>query len=78
MMAVMTDVKTSESDEMVGQWVVAVAAVGDSRVAAVDNRSLCLGHYRAGSHVPSLVLMKHPLMVVSESDVLAAMSLLKP
>ena len=37
-MAVMTDVKTSESDEMVGQWVVAVVVVGDTIVvAAVDS-----------------------------------------
>ena len=36
-MAVMADVKTSESDEMlVGQWVVAVGQVGDTVVVAVE------------------------------------------
>ena len=37
-MAVMADVKTSESDEMVGQWVMAVVVVGDTKVlvAAVE------------------------------------------
>ena len=36
-MAVMTDVKTSESDE---QWVVAVGQVGDTVVVAVESQTL--------------------------------------
>ena len=73
-MAVMTDVKTSESDEMVGQWVVAVVVVGDTVVvAAVDNEILMCGSHGIGRfYIPS-ILIGHLRMIVS--DVLAAKSL---